>query len=44
MSTDFVPGDIPIVAYAFRRQWEDVQNSDVILYPEETIKPTSSTF
>jgi len=44
MSTDFVPGDIPIVASAFRLQWEDVQNSDVILYPEETIKPTSSTF
>ena len=44
MNTDDVPGDIPIVASAFRLQWKDVQNSYLNIYPEETIKPTSSTF
>lgn len=38
MSSDFGPGDIPVMARSFRLQWEDAQNSYVILYPEGMIK------
>lgn len=38
MSGAFGPDDIPVMAPTFRLQWEDAQNSYVILYPEGMIK------
>lgn len=38
MSTSFDSRDVPVMAPTFRLQWEEVQNSYVILYPEGMVK------
>lgn len=38
MSTHFALADVPVMAPTFRLQWEAVQESYVILYPEGMIK------
>jgi len=37
-TTAFDPDDIPVMAATFRLQWEEAQDSYVILYPEGMIK------
>jgi len=38
MNTSFDSRDVPVMAPTFRLQWEEVQNSFVILYPEGMVK------
>ncbi len=38
MSSNFGLEDVPLMAPTFRLQWEDAQDSYVILYPEGMVK------
>ena len=38
MSTSFDVQDVPVMAPTFRLQWEEAQDSYVILYPEGMVK------
>jgi pyrroloquinoline quinone biosynthesis protein D len=38
MTANFGPADAPLMARSFRLQWEETQESYVILYPEGMVK------
>lgn len=38
MTRAFAPDDVPAMARTFRLQWEEAQDSYVILYPEGMVK------